>query len=1067
MAFYLHESNRLESLAEMLARQMAEQPLPPMIAETVVLQSGGMARWLSMMLAGQLGVIANLDCPFPNEFLGRMFRIVLPEQASRPSFDKDVVRWQLMQVLAEMSGRKGFEPIDGYLMGGGGVKLFQLAGRVADLFDQYLIYRPEMMTLWEGGEGDHWQARLWRELRQRPGAGQAVTRAELYQDFFVGLDQLPPDSGLPGRFAIFGISSLPPFHLQLFAALARVVDVHFYVMNPCREYWFDILPERTMDRLRLAGPEDDQALHLTVENPLLASLGRQGRDLFSLLQEFDLETDEAFVAPGDQEISRGTMLAMVQEDILALQVGEPCQDEAICCDRTITFHSCHSPLRELEVLHDQLLAAFAEIPGLEPREIIVMAPDINRYSPLIRAVFESRDARGKTLPFTIADRSLRHEGRLVKILFHILELNGGRFEVGRILALLEFEGIRHRGGFSSEDLEVIKRWVEDLRIRWGIDEFDKEGIGLPGQRENTWRAGLDRLLLGYAMAGDGRQLFAGILPYSEMEGGATETLGRFLNWIEGLFKMIRELAVPRTLAQWASVLTEIFDALILTPEEDDPEAVMIRKQLNVMTELQEQSGYDASLELAVILGWLETALAAEGLSMGFLTGGITFCELLPMRAVPFQVVCLLGMNDGDFPRSSMVPSFDLITARPRLGDRSRRLDDRYLFLEAILSARQRLLVSYVGKSISDGGVLQPSVVVSELREYLVKRFPRAGGHLVEHPLHGFSPEYFRSNERGLFSYSERNCRAATVWEAPPVQRPFLSGELAEVTSECRQVTLDDLLSFYRNPTRFFCRYRLGLEQPRGLDSQEVSEPFELVPLERYQLGSLILDDSLLGRSLEQEYPHFQGMGCLPHGSVGQVAFTELAEETVTLGRQVHERIEGRQCLSRSCSLEIDGITITGTLDWFDQTGQVLYRFAKLKGSDLLGGWIRHLFFNLGGGDGGETLVVGKDKTCSFAPEVAGWDVLVSLFRLYLRGLRMPLPFFPETSLAYVLQAGKKGEEAGIVAAMNAWRGGMYSRGEGQDPLCRLCHGEDEVLGALFREIAGIVYLPLLQGRSEW
>ncbi|MFN2365060.1 MAG: exodeoxyribonuclease V subunit gamma, partial [Desulfurivibrionaceae bacterium] len=743
MPLYLYTSNRLEKLAAVFAELVAADPLPPLIPETVILQSGGMARWLNMRLAERLGVSANIVFPFPNGFVGDLFETLLPESASSRKLDKRMLQWQLMRVLPELLGRPEFQVLEDYLAGDRDLKRYQLAGRLADLFDQYTIFRPEMILDWEEGGGDSWQALLWRELITREDCLAGVAnRARLQKQSLEILDRpSPATAAAPSRLTVFGLSTIPPYYLKIFAALARELDVHIFFLNPCREYWGDIVSEKTMARLSGRHPAGAE-LYLTQGNPLLASTGLQGRELLSLLLEFDFAGElEPFVEPGAEQ-GADCMLTAVQGDILDLRDGSPRPGRELADDdRSIMVHSCHSPMRELEVLHDQLLGMFEEFADLGPHEIIVMTPDIEAYGPLIDALFGSRKVvDGRNLPFSIADRSLKREGTLFNAFLHLLELAGGRMEVSRVMAALEKEPVRGRFALSLKDLELIEKWITGVNIRWGIDGEDRRRLGLPATVENTWRFGIDRLLLGYAMLGRNRRDFAGIMPFDDLEGGQVETLGRFLDFATGLFTHVRRLNGKRSLADWADILLVIFRGFLEVADEQEGEGQFIVGALSGLREVEAGGDFGGEVEFDVVMAELQEIGRSDSLTSGFLAGGITFCEMLPMRAVPFKVVCLLGMNAQAFPRPTIPPAFDLISANPRAGDRSRRKDDRYLFLESILSARQCLYLSYVGQSVRDGSSLPPSVLVSELIEYLAGRFEVEKERIMtSHPLQPFSP----------------------------------------------------------------------------------------------------------------------------------------------------------------------------------------------------------------------------------------------------------------------------------------------------------------------------------------
>lgn len=1059
MSFHLYSSNRLAALVEALGEVTGAAPLPPFAPEVVVVQSGGMARWLSYQLAEAQEVCANLDCPFPNDFVGRVFRLVLPELVSRPMVDRLVLQWQLLRILPELVGRPEFSMIAGYLGDGGELKRYQLAGRLADRFDQYLIFRPEMVLAWEAGQEQHWQARLWRELISRPDClAGAVHRAHLREQLLATLSDAGfVDPGLPVRVAVFGLSSLPPFHLQIFNALAQHIDLHFFLFSPSREYWGDIRSEKAIGQLTAElTPEE---LHLTEGNSLLASLGQQGQELFRMLQDCQLASEhDLFVDPLTADPPG--RLALLQADILDLHEGGEAggSEGLVDPDHSLQIHACASPRRELEVLHDRLLALFEELPDLAPRDILVMTPDIELYSPLLPTVFGAAgEAEKVRIPFSVADRKVRNEGEMVGAFLSLLELRGSRLELARVLAVLEKTPVRNRFKLTAEDLELIEGWLLDVNIRWGIDEIHRAELGLPATRENSWRFGLDRLLLGYAMDDRDGATFADILPYGGMEGNESEVLGSFLDFTETLFARVRQLQEARTLTAWGELLLAMLGELLEPPEgEQDLEWRFLQGALGGLARLQETSGYREIVGFPVVVAHLEAICESETLTGGFLAGRVTFCELLPMRAVPFRVVCLLGMNDGDYPRSAPLPSFDLIGAAPRPGDRSRRKDDRYLFLEALLSAREVFYLSYLGQSVRDGGSLLPSVLISELVEYLEKRLPGRPVPLIAHPLQPFSPEYFGERAE-LFSFSEGNLRAARALVGPKSSVILAAELLPEPPDSFRQVGLAELVDFFKNPTRFFCRRRLGIQLERECGELPDSENFGLAGLDRFQLGSGILENLISGRGVAADYlVEARRCGVLPHGSVGRAAFARVLADVEAVAAKLPPMVADQERSGRDGELHLGDFLLSGLVGLRGDLGQLLYRFGKVRAVDLIDGWLHHLFLQAlpPGVSPAETKLVGTDQVYSFAPVADPQGILTGLLALYWQGLRQPLPFFPETSKAYQERLGRGAAHPEALArALVKWEGGEFGVGEGEEAYRQLCYrGQSPLVGA-FAEIA--------------
>jgi len=727
----LFVSNRLEILVRELAMTMRMPLSSPMEKEIIVVQSKGMERWLSMEIARHNGIWANFNFFFPNSFVNEYFLKIIPGQPEGRLFEPEIMTWRIARILTSLIDRPGFEFIRNYLASDTlGLKLAQLSEKIADTFDQYLIYRPEMVIKWERGGENHWQAVLFRELIRKT---EDKHRAALFKESIEFIKKHPGKVRFPERVSIFGISSLPRFHIELFAVFSQITRINLFLVNPCREYWGDILAESDIKKTALkqavAPGIVGQDMYLSAGNNLLASMGKLGRDFFEMISEFPCEEQAVFEDDGDE-----SLLTIIQSDILNLRDTLKITDEKRSFnpnDNSIQVHSCHSPMREMEVLYDQLLNMFEKDPALKPRDIIVMAPDIEIYTSFIQTVFGSEDDHSRRIPFSIADRSLRKTSKIIDTFFQILELGTGRQRASEVLGILESEPVLRRFGLGPDNLDLIAGWIKKSGIRWGISGQGRLELGLPGYEENTWQAGLDRLILGYALPGRDEKIFAGILPFDNIEGSDVRILGRFVEFIEKLFGYLHFFNRPRPLDEWARILTELLDDLFLPDEDSEGQVQIIRRSLNELGAITSLSGFSASVDIRVVNWNMTHLLEKDGFGGGFIAGGVTFCAMLPMRSIPFKVICLVGMDNESYPREANSPEFDLIAKNPRLGDRSRRNDDRYLFLESLLSAREKFYISYTGQSIRDNSAIPPSVLVTELLDYIEHGFEISGKKILE------------------------------------------------------------------------------------------------------------------------------------------------------------------------------------------------------------------------------------------------------------------------------------------------------------------------------------------------
>jgi exodeoxyribonuclease V gamma subunit len=1051
----LYTSNKVENLVQVLAEVLSRPLSSPLQPDVIVVQSKGMERYLSMQLAGRLGIWANCRYLFPNTLLAELFKKALRDPPPDSPFEPDILTWRIMKALPAVLGRPGFESLKDYLKGDTeDLRRLQLSAALADAYDQYLLFRPDMILRWEEGEEDHWQAQLWRRL----SAGlEERHRAALARRFLDVLPRLSPEErSLPERISVFGISALPRFHMDMLAAVSRFTEVNLFLMNPCREYWGDLQ---------------------SGDGGLLPSLGRLGRDFMDMVIELGWQESPLFESPVEDRLLR-----ILQADILHLRgVGGTEEKMPLAKeDRSLQIHCCHSPMREVEVLRDQILHRMDNDPGLKPCDILVMTPDIRVHAPYIQAVFDIPSSDPTWIPFSIADQGLFAESSILEPFDAILDLPGSRFGATQVLALLECPSVCRRFGIEEREVEVIRRWVGDTRIRWGRDGHDREEAGLPGFEENTWRAGLDRLFLGYAMPGRGERLFGSILPYDSIEGSEAGSLGRLASFVEALARSADELEGKRTLGEWSRILTGVVERFFDAEGESEREVQHLRGGLARLARMEsdEEAGCDVPVDLRCLRWHLGRTLEREGFGYGFLTGGITFCAMLPMRSIPSKLICLIGMDNSAYPRESHAPGFDLIGKHPRPGDRSRRNDDRYLFLEAILAARDILYISYVGKDIQDNSAKPPSVLVSELLDDCERRFAPSSGTVTDHlvTVHGlqpFSPRYFTGEER-LYSYSEEDCEAALHLRGErhaPVL--FVGTGLSRPDETFRRLDLADLCSFFIHPARYLLQKRLGLYLGEEPPVPEDKEPMGVEGLERYRLEQDMVRRGLGGLRPRDLFPVYKASGLIPPGRVGECLFQETAAGVETFLEAAGPFLRREVLKPLEVDLRIGGFGLVGRIDGLYPGEMVRYRYAGIKAADCLHAWVRHLILNAISPEGyprttrimgiGEKRNGGCIQHC-FSPVEESGSLIEGLLDLYWSGLINPLHFFPASSKAYAERLSLCGEEGGeaVRLAKRTWQGGEWERGEREDPYYQICFAAEDPLDSAFEEASMRVFGPLLK-----
>lgn len=901
--FMVLHSHRLESLRDVVLAWLRAYPIDPMAQERVLVQSNGMAQWLKAAMAAEtdaevagLGICAGVQTDFAARFFWQMYRLVLGADAvpKHSPFDKSALRWRLLRLLPELVERAHFEPLKRYLEDDPeGQKCWQLACQLADLYDQYQVYRGDWLMDWRAGadhlrlraesadaaralpEHQYWQPELWRLLNDEIGSTNDSHRAAVHERFLAALAGNVRPKGLPDRIIVWGFSTLPTHYLDGLAALARHCQVVLTVLNPCQYYWADLLKPAARGRhARKSSLPHVLASHEVVQhaNPLLLAWGQQGRDYIGLLEQFDQpEHYRSTVAAMGQRIDifdetpADSLLAQVQQQVLNLTPLPEQSDQRLALadnDTSLRFHVAHSRLREVEALKDYLLALLDThrddpVP-LRPQDIAVMVPDIRQYAALIDAVFSASDGssasafeqQSPNLPYTLLDRPSSSTEPMLTALTWLMRLPESRCTATELWDLLDVPSVRRRFALSANDIAKLRDDFDLAGARWGLDSQHRETWGVPADlAQNTWQFALDRLLLGFAsgeQAGQ-PQAFNSLMPSGRLGATEAQRLGPMARLLNSLSQWSEKLLKARSGREWVELCQQLLIAFF--DGQDDREKLLIQRVQNALVAWQEEmqisAAEDLQLPLAVVReAWL-ARLDDVSMSQRFLTGNVHVATLMPMRAIPFRVVCLLGLNDNEFPRRHAPNDFDLLHA-PKLsrpGDRSRSADDRYLFLEALLSARSYVLISWVGRSARSNADKPPSLLVAQLRDYLYRGWQfndaRLSAITIEHALQPFSPRYFQDPQ--ATSYAAM-WRAANDYLAPAEQQPIAVDELSP------RVQLSELMYFYRSPARYFYRQRLGVVFSEDQVISPDHEPFHVDSLVRHKSVEALL------RSVQQEQP---------------------------------------------------------------------------------------------------------------------------------------------------------------------------------------------------------------------
>ncbi|MEW6164565.1 MAG: exodeoxyribonuclease V subunit gamma [Pseudomonadota bacterium] len=1046
---HLHLSNRPDALAMSLAAHMRAAPLPLLDVEPVVAPSTAAARWLEFRLADALGIATRIAFVFPAAYVWQLFGRVLPDVAPTSPFDRAAMQWRLLRLL----GDSGAPEVRRYLAADDGRKRCELANRLAGLFERYLVERPDWIAAWNAGKrcglgpDEGWQAGLWRMLMEE----LAPMAAEHPRERFLAALRRDPAARarLPARIALFAVETMPALYWDVFIALAEWIDLHVFVLAPSREYWGDV--ERTRERLRMEVEHPGAAALFESGHPLLASLGRARRHaavrLADTVSGLASAEYELFVDPP------ATLLGTLQRDILDLAASRD-----VPRDASLQVHACHGPQREAEVLHDRLLALFESLPGLTPADILILTPDIEIYAPLVEAVL-TQAPPGRRIPCAVADRALAQLPAW-RALRRLCAVAAGDLDAESALALLEEPAVRRACAIAEDELALLRDWTATAGIRWGVDARDRRQRGLPAEAAHTWRAGLRRLLLGVALPDTAERLHDDVLPVAGIEGGRAALLGRFIDFAEALFDLAQKVSAGRTATEWEVVLAAAFERFVAPDEDEEEGAQRVRAALAALAGEARAAACEVRLPLAVLLRELDAELAERAPARAFATGSATIAALQPGRPLPARVICLVGMNEGAWPRPAPRPGFDLLARFPRSGDRDRRGEERHAFLESLLCATDALVVTHTGRDPRGNTEYPPAAPLAELLDTLAAMTGRPADELVvQHPLQPFSPAYF-AGDAALFSYDAEHCRASAAAQAPRAAQPFCAGaEAAAPAEEIAAVELDRLRRFLVHPVRFHLRERLGIHLEESEELLEIHEPFVADPLTGHHLRAAFFEGLRAGQAAPETVRLLRARGLLPHGVAGELACAAARDEAVPLWEAA--RPWAAETPLPPCAAEFgDGVmTLAGTLDGLTARGLWRVRHGRTRAADRLRLWLDHLLLQIAAPAGvvRESALIARDGVTRFAPiapVAAAAAHLADLLELYRAGLRAPLPFYPETAWAWI-------EGKGVPAA---WVGDAYRGrpGERDDAYVRLAlrDAAGDPLGAEFRQLAERIYTPL-------
>jgi exodeoxyribonuclease V gamma subunit len=1163
---HIHRSERADALAEALAAILSQPAGDAFTAEIVAVPTRGMERWLTQRMSGRLGaspgradgVCANIEFPFPGRLIDGAIGAAFGVAAADDPWRCERLIWPLVGVVDACLNEPWIAPLTAHRGQGGSARQAEphtrklaRVHRVAQLYDHYATWRPAMLRAWARGEtsdgsgrrlpgANAWQAELWRRLRRAIGT---PSFAERLDEACTRLREQPELVRLPARLALFGLTRLPPSQLQVLVALAEHRELNLFILHPSSALW-DAVSAASAGRSPLITRAASSSARLA-SNGLLASWGRDSRELQLVLSagvgagagpragagssagigagagpRAGAGSSAGTVSGFHHALApepAGTLLARIQADVRANRAppgpatpGLPDLRLALReGDRSLQIHACHGRPRQVEALHQAILHELAEDPTLEPRDVIVMCPDIETFAPLVAATFSAAsrsdgeasstalaDAQRIDLRVRLADRSLRSTNPVLGVLAYLIELADARVTASQLLDLIDTDPVRRRFGFGDDDLAQIRDWILSSGIHWGLDGSHRKSYRLERLAAGTWQAGLDRILLGVAMDESGGRLFERVLPIDDVGSDAIDLAGRFAELIDRVALALQELAGPHTIEGWAEAISAAADALTACAERDAWQRLELRGLLAAV--LAEAAGAAAATELALdeLRALLGQRLAGRPTRANFRTGHLTICTLVPMRSVPHRVVCLLGLDDGAFPRHAPRNGDDILLSEPHIGDRDPRAEDRQMLLDALLAARQTLIITYTGNDECTGAPRPPAVVVGELLDVVdgTARCDAVAARervLTRHPLQAFDQRNFVPGALmpgQPWSFDPVALEGALALRgARSAPAALLAAALPEAPESV--LALIDLVRFAERPVRAFLRQRLGISIAERDEDVRDALPVELDALERWGVGQRLLDELLAGIEPRAALLAEIARGTLPPGELGRALIGALWPAVASIA--THARAYAESAPSRSVETVLEqagGPLLSGTVSGVRGNVLLTATYSQLNARHRLSAWVRLLALTAahpeapfravtigragagsrsvsgsgsgswsgsgsGSEPGSEPSVVSIAQIHPLGADAAGrraraLSLLGELVDLRARGMREPLPLPCLTAAAYA-QAAASGSPAGaLAAAQAAWRSGFGTRGEDREEEHRLVFGGEISLAAL-------------------
>jgi|GEM_PF-3234644 len=942
-------SGDLTTLWQTFETKLRENPNSNLLEpDIIIVPNRDIGRWIQVKRTTESGISANLEFVLPANFIHRL-NLAADKNYESKLPDKFRLGWMIYAELAADINGEQYPDLNQYISkqkgdesGALSLRRFQLAVKTADIYDQYQLFRPDWISSWNRGEQPeelrdiktaHWQMQLWNNIRK--AHPEMTDRAALHQKLLGNIES--GNITLPKNLHVFMTGAVPPVYNEALIALGKQSNVFCY---------------------RVMATEPNSATGAKDSNPLFIQLGEEQRDSEILFREGVSKTGvQAVPEKGGQFIGETeknlSLIRQIQHDIHTAKTSP------LPVDDSIRVHACHNPTREIEVLQDEIIDFLENHPDAGPSDILVVAPQLSDHITAVHAVFGHPASDKLRLPYHIHDPSTSVTSRLFELLKSLMTVDRIRFKAATLMELIDSEPIRERFALTADDISLIEHWLKETGVRWGLDGSYRNDSGI-----FSWDFGLSRLLMGIMQPLERDEPIMGVMPYADIEGaGQLRVAGVLIGIFEKLKHWSEFSKLDHSVPEWQTEIRNLTESFF--PQDSDTQRAQLPldRAIERLRDASSFIGEQANLSLNLVYDAINEQIKERTAGSGYRTGGITFSAMVPVRHLPFRFIAVLGMNENSFPGREQASGFDLMLQKARKGDRQKRINNRALFLDALLTASERLHLSYVGFSFKDGADIAPSLVVRELMDYIKshsKDDKKASQIQLRHRLHGFHEDYLKESEKGLFTYDEsragiqRQIRAG-LHDDDARKRFDIRPEPPELQDDNIIIEISSLIAMLKHPVRAVMESRARMKRISTEELQDERDIFNLDGLGSYNLNQELLDILITNKdyleegtgAFEELEEKFRLKGWLPYEQAGKTAMRIGLGNAVSFVKEVEEQagpLTNPLPEIHAVNLRIGGknVLVRGQIPPAENGRAVVVHYAEAKAKRKAEVWVGHL-----------------------------------------------------------------------------------------------------------------------------